>query len=76
MPNRQVSGSAFYIRQIRLEAYSNRRLKNVMSAGAGKIRQNLTEMRSLCVINEYFEEDFNAVLSSAIVFQLPVRISP
>jgi hypothetical protein len=25
------------------------------------------------VINEHFEEDFNAVLSSAIVFQQPVR---
>jgi hypothetical protein len=25
------------------------------------------------VINEHFEEDFNAVLSSAIVFQQPVK---
>jgi hypothetical protein len=46
-------------------------LKNVMSAG--KTKQNPTKKRSLCVINEYFEEDFNAVLSSAIVFQQPVK---
>jgi hypothetical protein len=28
------------------------------------------------VINEHFEEDLNAVLSSAIAFQQPVRKSP
>jgi hypothetical protein len=44
----------------------NRVLKNVMSAG--KTRQNPTKKRSLCVINEHFEEDFNAALSSAIFF--------
>jgi hypothetical protein len=41
---------------------------------AGKTRQNPTKKRSLCVTNEYFEEDFNAVLSSAIVFQQLVKI--
>ena len=40
---------------------------------AGKTKQNPTKKRSLCVIIEHFEEDFNAVLSSAIVFQQPVR---
>jgi hypothetical protein len=50
---------------------SNWVLKNVISAG--KTRQNPTKKRSLCVINEHFEEDFNAVLSSAIVFQLPAK---
>jgi hypothetical protein len=49
----------------------NRVLKNVMSAG--KTRQNPTKTRRLCVINEHFEEDFNAVLSSATVFQQPVK---
>jgi len=48
---------------------SNRLLKNVVSAG--KTRQNPTKKRSLWLINEYFEEDFNAVLPSAIVFQQP-----
>jgi hypothetical protein len=43
---------------------------------AGKTRQNPTKKRSLCVINEHFEEDLNAVLSSAIAFQQPVRKSP
>jgi hypothetical protein len=37
----------------------NRVLKNVMSAG--KTRQNPTKKRSLCALNEHFEEDFNAV---------------
>jgi hypothetical protein len=57
-------------------------LKNVMSAG--KARQNpirrrqgamagQAKKRSLCAINEHFEEDFNTVLPSAIVFQQPVR---
>jgi hypothetical protein len=49
----------------------SRMLKNVMSVG--KTRQNPTKKRSLCVINEHFEEDFNAVLPSAIVFQQPDR---
>jgi hypothetical protein len=49
---------------------NSRLLKNVMSAG--KTRQNPTKKRSLCTINEHFEEDFNAVLPSAIVFQQPV----
>jgi hypothetical protein len=40
---------------------------------AGKTRQSPTKKRSLCVINEHFEEDFNAVLSSAIVFQQPAK---
>jgi hypothetical protein len=48
----------------------NRLLKNVMSAG--KTRQNPTKKRSLCV-NKHFEKDFNAVLSSAIVFQQPIK---
>jgi hypothetical protein len=50
---------------------SNRVLKNVMSAG--KTRQNPARKRSLYIINEHFEEDFNAVLSSAIVFQQPAK---
>ena len=45
----------------------NRVLKNVMSAG--KTRQDLVKKRSLFVINEHFEPNFNAVLSSTIVFQ-------
>jgi hypothetical protein len=49
----------------------SRMLKNVMSVG--KTWQNPTKKRSLCVINEHFEEDFNAVLPSAIVFQQPDR---
>jgi hypothetical protein len=51
---------------------SNRVLKNVMSAD--KTRQNPSKTRSLCVINEHFEEDFNAVSSSAIVFQEPAKV--
>jgi hypothetical protein len=35
---------------------------------AGKTRQNLTKKRRLYALNEHFEEDFNAVLPSAIVF--------
>jgi lysophospholipase L1-like esterase len=49
----------------------NRLLKNVMSAG--KTRQNSAKKRSLWLINEHFESDFNAVWPSAIVFQLPVK---
>jgi len=46
-------------------------LKNVTSAV--KTRQNPTKKRSLCVINEHVEEDLNALLSSAVVFQPPVE---
>jgi hypothetical protein len=49
----------------------NRLLKNFMSAG--KTRQNPTKKRSLCAINEHFEEDFNAVFPSVIGFQQPVK---
>ena len=38
-----------------------------------RARHNLMKKRSLYAINEHFEEDFNTVLLSAIVFQLPVR---
>ena len=44
----------------------SRVLKNVMSAG--KTRQNPTKKRSLWLINEDFESDFNAVWSGVIVF--------
>jgi hypothetical protein len=47
-------------------------VENVMSAG--RTRQKPTKKRSLCVINEHFEEDFNAVLSGAIVFQQPANV--
>ncbi len=40
---------------------------------AGKTRRNPTKKRSLHVVNEHFEEDSNAVLSSAIVFQQPAN---
>jgi hypothetical protein len=40
---------------------------------AGKTRQNPTKKCRLYGINEHFEEDFNAVLPSAIVFQQPVK---
>ena len=46
-------------------------LKNVISAG--ETRQNLVKKRSLYVINEYFEPNFNEVWQNAIVFQQPVR---
>ena len=46
-------------------------LKNVISAG--KTRQDLVKKRSLCVINEHVEPNFNAVLSSTIVFQQPAK---
>jgi hypothetical protein len=49
----------------------NRVLKNVMSAG--KTRRNSAKKRSLWLINEHFEPNFNAVLPSAIVFQHPVK---
>jgi hypothetical protein len=44
--------------------------KNVM--GAGKTRQNPAKRRSLCMINEHFEAEFNTVLPSVIVFQQPL----
>ncbi|MDX2454336.1 DUF192 domain-containing protein [Desulfosarcina sp.] len=46
-------------------------MKNVMSAG--KTRQKLAKKRSLCVINEQIESNFNAVWPSAIVFQQPAK---
>jgi 4-amino-4-deoxy-L-arabinose transferase-like glycosyltransferase len=47
-------------------------LKNVM--GAGKTRQNPTKKRSPASRRgEHFDEDFDAVLPSAIVFQHPVN---
>ena len=39
---------------------------------AGKTRQKSTKKRSLLTVNEHFEENFNAVLSSGIVFQQSV----
>jgi hypothetical protein len=42
-----------------MDGHISRLLKNVMSAG--KTRQNPTKKRSLCVINEHFKEDYNAV---------------
>ena len=44
----------------------SRLLKNAMSAG--QTRQNATKKRSICFIFEHFEELFNAVWPSAIVF--------
>jgi len=41
---------------------------------SGKTRQNPTKRRSLRSVNEHFEEDSNAVLSSAIVLQQPVTV--
>jgi len=41
----------------------------------GKTGQNPTKKRSLCAINEHFEEDFNTVLPSAIVFQQPAKVA-
>ncbi len=52
----------------------NNLLKSVMSAG--QTRQNPTKKRSLLVINEHFEQDFNAVWPSIIVFQQPVQEGP
>ena len=49
----------------------NRLLKNVMSAG--KARQNSAKKRSLWLINEHFEPNFNAVSPSEIVFQQPAK---
>jgi hypothetical protein len=40
---------------------------------AVKERQNPTKKRSLCVADEHFEEDFNAVLPDALGFQLPAN---
>jgi len=50
---------------------SNRVLKIVLNAG--KTRHNPTIKRRLSVINEHFEEDFDAALPSAAVFQHPLR---
>ena len=52
----------------------HRVLKNVMSAG--KTRQNPAKRRSLYVINEYFESDFNTVWPSAIAIQQLVKARP
>ncbi|MBW2108785.1 MAG: hypothetical protein JRI36_08985 [Deltaproteobacteria bacterium] len=49
----------------------DKQLKNVISAG--RTRQNSSKKRRLLVINEHVEENFNAVMPSAIVFQLPVN---
>jgi hypothetical protein len=57
----------------RIPTAFKRLLKNVMSAG--KTRQNSAKNCSLCVINEYFEPNFNAVWPSAIVFQPPDRLA-
>jgi hypothetical protein len=41
---------------------------------AGKTRPKPTKKRRLCAINAHFEEDFNAVLPSAIVLGIrPTR---
>ncbi|MGD8266713.1 MAG: hypothetical protein PVG19_11320 [Desulfobacterales bacterium] len=40
---------------------------------AVKTRPNPTKKRILCVINEHFEEGFNTLWPSAIVFQPPVE---
>jgi hypothetical protein len=42
---------------------------------AGETRQNPTKKRRLCAINAHFEEDFNTVWPSAIVFQPPAKPS-
>jgi hypothetical protein len=48
-------------------------LKNVTSKG--KTRKNETKKRSLHGVNEHFEPNFDTELSSAVVFQQPVRSS-
>ena len=50
---------------------TTRVLKNVMSDGLS--RQIFPKKRSLWVINEHFEGEFNALRPSAIVFQHPAR---
>jgi hypothetical protein len=50
---------------------ATRLLKTLMSAG--KTRRNPRKKRSLCIIKEHFKEDFNAVSSSAVVFQQPAK---
>jgi hypothetical protein len=47
---------------------TSRVLKNVMSDGLG--RQISPKKRSLWVINEHFEGEFNALTPSAIVFNI------
>ena len=49
----------------------SRLLKNV--ANAADARQNLVKKRSLHVVNEHFETNFNAADASAAVFQHPVK---
>ena len=51
---------------------SSRLLKNVMSES--ETRQNATKKRSICFIFEHFEEHFNKVSLSVIVFQHPARL--
>ncbi len=46
---------------------TSRLLKNVYGVALG--RQNQAKKRSLCVINEHFELDFNASRTSKLVFQ-------
>lgn len=48
---------------------SGRVFKNVMSAA--EARQNEAKKRSLHVVNEHFEPNFNAASASAVVFQHP-----
>ena len=50
---------------------ANRVLKNVMSDGLS--RQISPKKRSLWVINEHFEGEFNALRPGAIVFQHPAN---
>ncbi|WP_305651238.1 type IV pilus modification protein PilV [Pseudomonas sp.] len=49
----------------------SRPLKNV--ASEGQARRNQPKKRSLLVVNEHFEADFNAAWPSAVVFQRPAR---
>jgi hypothetical protein len=50
---------------------TNRAMKVVMSDGLR--RQILPKKRSLWVINEHFEGEFNAIRPGAIVFQHPAK---
>jgi hypothetical protein len=55
---------------------SNRVLKNVMSDGLSRpliTVKWLPKKRSLWVINEHFEGEFNALRPGAIVFQHPAK---
>jgi hypothetical protein len=64
-----VARSFVVLRVVRM--VTSRVLKNVMSDGLS--RQILPKKRSLWVINEHFEAEFNALRPSAIVFQHPAR---